>query len=112
MQRPHERRQCKAQSKQTGRRCGNAPIIGGLVCRFHGGGAPQVKVSARERIDALVDPSITQLGRIVENGESDAVKLAAIKDVLDRAGYKPVDKRENKIEGNLTVDGLREALGV
>jgi hypothetical protein len=85
-------RRCRAHSSRTGEPCKKAAIIGGVVCPTHGGSVKRVRMSARERIDALVDPSITQLGYIVENGESDAVKLAAIKDVLDRAGYKPGDK--------------------
>ena len=36
-----EKEKCTAQSKQTGKRCGNSPAIGFKVCRFHGarGGA-------------------------------------------------------------------------
>jgi hypothetical protein len=35
----------------------------------------------------MVDPALVQLARLVEAAETDAVKLSAIKDVLDRAGY-------------------------
>lgn len=104
-------RQCKAHRK-NGEQCRRQAIIGGAVCIMHGGKAPQVIRSARERIDAMVDPALTQLARIVEDGESDAVKLAAIKDVLDRAGYKPVEKRENRNENTVSIGGLREALGI
>ena len=40
-----------------------------------------------ERILAMVDPALFQLSILVEEAETDAVKLAAIRDVLDRAGY-------------------------
>lgn len=56
--------------------------------------APQVKMAAAERIASFVDPALSELIRIVQLGDSDAVKLAAVKDVLDRAGYKPTDKQQ------------------
>lgn len=59
---------------------------------MHGGSAPQVKAAAAERIAAMVDPALTELQRIMTSGESDQVRLAAVKDVLDRAGYKPKDR--------------------
>lgn len=46
---PHERRRCTGTSKQTGERCGLAPVPGARVCRFHGGGAPQVQAAAERR---------------------------------------------------------------
>src|SRR5688572_14527001 len=93
------RRQCKAHRK-NGERCTRIPIIGGTVCIMHGGKAPQVKMAAEERIKALVDPAITQLARLIDDADSDAVKLSAVKDALDRAGYKPTEKRETKHEGS------------
>lgn len=47
--------QCVATNRR-GTRCGRAPIIGGTVCKFHGGGAPQVKRKAQERLEDLIDP--------------------------------------------------------
>ena len=35
------------------------------------------------------------LKELSENANSESVKLAAVKDILDRAGLKPVDKIEN-----------------
>jgi hypothetical protein len=37
----------------------------------------------------MVDPLLTELFRIAQSGDSDTVRLAAIRDALDRAGYKP-----------------------
>ena len=38
------------------RKCRNNPILGGAVCRKHGGGAPQVKAKAEQRVrDMLAD---------------------------------------------------------
>src|SRR5215207_6274688 len=55
--------QCKATSR-TGKQCKNKAIPGGAVCRFHGGGSPQVasKAAVRAEVwswglgDTTVDP--------------------------------------------------------
>jgi hypothetical protein len=39
-------RRCTAHSSQTGKRCKNASILGGRVCRYHGGSAPHVQKKA------------------------------------------------------------------
>lgn len=41
---------CKAKAKSTGNQCGNLAIIGGTVCRIHGGSAAHVKAKAAERV--------------------------------------------------------------
>ena len=56
-----EKRRCRARLSDGSRQCRNAPISGGAVCRYHGGAAPQVRASAHERLEALVDPAITGL---------------------------------------------------
>jgi hypothetical protein len=67
---------------------------------MHGGSAPQVKAAAADRLAAMVDPALTELNRIITSPDvTDAVRLAAIKDVLDRAGYRPTDKHAVDIKG-------------
>lgn len=70
------------------------------MCRVHGGSAPQVKAKAAERVEehrqrlyGLVNPALDRLGRLVDD-EASNVALGACKDVLDRNGFKPVDKVE------------------
>lgn len=41
---------CTATSKRTGKRCGAYPSDGFYVCKWHGGGLPQVKRKAAERL--------------------------------------------------------------
>lgn len=41
---------CTATARQTGERCRNRPVPGALVCRFHGGKAPQVRRAAARRL--------------------------------------------------------------
>ena len=50
-----------------------------------------------EQKNALKGYAVTalhHLRHLVENASSEAVRLGAIKDVLDRAGFKPVDRQQ------------------
>ncbi len=84
-------RQCSAQNRQ-GNRCGNAPILGGTVCHFHGGSAPQVaEKAATVRLTELVGPALMELKALLDDEDTPAaVRMTAIKDILDRNGYKPI----------------------
>lgn len=83
-----KQRRCIAKAKQTGNRCKRRPIVGGTVCKMHGGGAVQVQRSARLRLAALVEPAITALADTLSDFEVDAgVKVRAAEAILDRAGY-------------------------
>jgi hypothetical protein len=83
-------RRCTANSRQTGKRCKNASIPGGSVCRFHGGAAPQTKEAAEKRFAHLVDPAIDQLAMVLRSGKP-SIAAAAARDILDRAGLKRID---------------------
>ncbi|MDO3397973.1 hypothetical protein QWJ41_19780 [Nocardioides sp. SOB44] len=83
-------RRCKATVFSTGLRCKRAAIKGGTVCTSHGGAAPQVQKSAKERLLELADPAIAALSKIVRDEDTDdAVRLRAALGVLDRIGYGP-----------------------
>jgi hypothetical protein len=60
----------------------------------HGGATGAVRRRAQERLAALVDPAITELAKLIRTADSDSVRISAIKDILDRAGYRPADKIE------------------
>jgi hypothetical protein len=77
---------CKAH-KKDGSPCGRWPVKGATVCPKHGGAAPQVRQKAQERLLAATDQLMAALLRIAMSAESEAVRLAAIKDALDRAGF-------------------------
>jgi len=64
---PSTRRQCAATSKRTGQRCGNRPIPGGTVCRFHGGATPVIKAAAARRLAlAAAEREVTE--RVATSG--------------------------------------------
>lgn len=52
----NDARRCRAKCNATGQQCRKAAILGGTVCQKHGGGAPQVKAAARERLLDIIDP--------------------------------------------------------
>lgn len=56
---------------------------------MHGGGAPQVKAAAMERLRALQDPAIDRLAQLINQEVFPTVAYAAARDVLDRTLGKP-----------------------
>lgn len=72
--------------KKDGSQCSKAAIRGANVCRFHGGAAGHVRRKARERIELAADRMARELLGIATDGQSEAVKLNAIRDALDRSG--------------------------
>lgn len=64
--------QCRATSKQAGRQCKRGAIPGGLVCKMHGGGAPQVQKKAAERLAEARDRALGLLNELLADGKVDA----------------------------------------
>lgn len=60
----------------------------------------------------MVDPALWQLSILVEEAETDAVKLQAIKDVLDRAGFgaKQTFQLQGANGGPIQLTEVREKL--
>ncbi|NVN51619.1 hypothetical protein [Mycolicibacterium hippocampi] len=89
-----QQHRCKAHRK-TGDRCKQPAIAGATVCRVHGGAAKHVKMAARARIENAADRMAKELlGMAIDPDMSPQVKLAAIRDALDRGGLKPTTSVE------------------
>lgn len=93
------KRRCRA-TNRSGDRCGRAPIPGGFVCSMHGGRAPAVQKTARERLLAGLDPAIDYVVSMVtrrppckhcgrRDSDRDPVVLRAALSLLDRLGFHP-----------------------
>jgi hypothetical protein len=104
----HGRRCCTAHSTRTGERCKRAPINGGTVCHMHGGSAPQVKAKAADRLAELIDPAIRRLEHLIDDADTDSVRLAAVKDVLDRVGLGA----RQKVDIEVRIRVMAERLGL
>lgn len=79
------------------RRCRKKRMLGQRICLAHGGGSPQARKSARERLHALVDPAINTLSEVIETGieagdMGNAVRASL--GVLDRCGFHPTQAVE------------------
>lgn len=103
---PSQSRKCTA-TRRSGTRCTNWAILGGTVCRMHGGGAPQVKAKAAERLRALVDPAITVLQEILAD-TAHPQRLAAAREVLERDGHIGANKLQ--VEATITTTTAAEVL--
>ncbi len=79
------KRTCTAH-RTDGQPCKATPIKGTNVGRVHGGSAPQVRDAAQRRLLDAADPAAAELVRLALHDESPRVRLAAVKDLLDRAG--------------------------
>lgn len=91
---------CNA-TRRDGTPCRRPPIQGATVCRAHGGAAPQVKRKAQERLLEGVPKMLRMLRELASNEDvPPAVRLAAIRDWLDRAGI------DRKIEIEVTSSGF------
>lgn len=82
------RNRCTARISDGSRQCERWAINGSTVCATHGGRAPQVKKSARERLLEAADPAAVRLVKALESAdERAAIKAAQL--ILDRAGLGP-----------------------
>ncbi|QDP45569.1 hypothetical protein SEA_FUZZBUSTER_85 [Microbacterium phage FuzzBuster] len=102
------KRQCAAKSKQSGQRCKRAPIVGGTVCKIHGGGSPQVQESARARLAREIMPSIARLATERDKAPKASDRIRAATSLLDRGGFGPRVTVELDDARSMLIERLRE----
>jgi hypothetical protein len=101
---------CTAHRSKNGARCRKFAIAGSTVCRTHGGAAKQVRNAARARLQNASDRMARELLRMAsDDNVSDAVKLKAITEALDRGGLSAKTEVEITARPYETImDGLAE----
>lgn len=97
-----ELERCTATNRQ-GQRCKRWPIRGGNVCTNHGGGAPQVKRKAAERLAELVPKAIGKLDALMDRDEYPSVQFAASKAVIEFSEGKATERIEQEHSGGLVI---------
>lgn len=94
---------CSATSARTGKPCGKLPIRGGNVCQTHGGGAPQVKAAAAERLRALQYPALEAYEWLITQRDYPSAAFSAARDVMDRTDGKPIEKVALQHSGGIAI---------
>ena len=79
---------CQAKAKGTGVQCAHYPMHGQRVCHIHGGKSPQALAKAEDRLRALEFPAIATLEHIITDGDTDQVRLAAARWLLELLGHR------------------------
>lgn len=73
----------------------------------------EIDAEQKLQLEGYAPKAISQIQNLAENAESENVKLKANADLLDRAGWKPVDKQEitegNRYE-NMSSDDIKKEL--
>ena len=69
----------------------------------------EIDAEQKLQLEGYAPKAISQIQNLAENAESENVKLKANADLLDRAGWKPVDKTEIT-EGNRYDDMTAEEI--
>ena len=86
---------CTGTASTTGEQCKRWSLRGTNVCTKHGGQLPSVREhaeavveSARMRLMGMADDAVDGLEDLIAIGTAPQIRLAAIKEVLDRSGVK------------------------
>jgi hypothetical protein len=101
---------CRARAVSTGERCGNPAIPGAVVCRYHGGAAPQVRAKAQLRLVELIDPAIATLAREMTTAKNSGDRQRAANSLLDRAGVPRRTEVDHGAAQALLMDRIQEVL--
>lgn len=101
---------CRARAVSTGEQCGNPAIPGAVVCKYHGGAAPQVRAKAQLRLVELIDPAIATLAREMTTAKNSNDRQRAANSLLDRAGVPRRTEVDHGAAQALLMDRIQEVL--
>jgi hypothetical protein len=79
---------------------------GQSVCRMHGGSSPQALRKAEERLRDLEQPAISTVAALIDHGDTDAIRFAAARWLLELLGHKPAVQVQT--QGELVIRWIDE----
>lgn len=85
----------------SGEQCKAHAMQGSRVCVVHGGKARQVRERAARRLEELAWPAAVRIGKLIDHRNPN-VALAAAKDVLDRNGFKAIERVQQ--DGRILIE--------
>lgn len=56
------------------------------------------------KLSQMAEKAVIMLYDLAENATSETVRIQALRDIMDRGGYKPVDKSQNQNEINGKIE--------
>ena len=87
---PRDPRLCTAHNR-AGAPCGKFSMKGQAICRSHGGASPQARAKAERmvelatlRLRGLAPRAVSELEDLLTEADSESVRLAAARDLIDR----------------------------
>ena len=72
--------------------------------------AGEIAEKTQKLVAEIMPSALSELRNLVSNAESESVKLGAIKDVLDRAGLKPVERIEQTNVEQMSTSDIQKEL--
>lgn len=70
----------------------------------------EIEDRTKKMVQDMVPVSLAMLRTLVESAESEAVRLSAVKDVLDRSGMKPIDRVQTSSIESTSKEDLEKEL--
>ena len=97
---------------RAGGTCGRWAMRGQRVCHMHGGKSPQALAKADERLRSLELPAIEIIGWLMRHADSDAVRFATARWLLEVLGHKATDKVQTDGRTVLEVEYVERPLAL
>ena len=70
----------------------------------------QIKDATYKALQDKIPQALKWVTDLAENAESESVRLGAVKDILDRAGMKPVEKIETTTIDQMSAEDIKKEL--